>query len=91
MKKNLSEAVDQVAATATEKLHEGKLRIQLQALLSEKDEKLLALGAKVFDLHRADGIGIDDLSAELADLETLQAQIVAKQAEIDAHKFIGSS
>ena len=81
----LKEGAGHVAHAAQEKLQENKLKNQLKTLLSEKAEKLHALGAKVFELHRGDGIGIDDLTQELGQLDALEALIAAKQAEIDAH------
>ena len=82
----LKEGAGQVAHAAQEKLYENKLKSQLKTLLSEKTEKLHALGAKVFELHRGDGIGPEDLTQELSQLDALEALIAAKQAEIDAHK-----
>ena len=81
----LKEGAGQVAHAAQEKLHDNKLKGQLKTLLSEKAEKLHALGAKVFELHRGDGIGVDDLTQELRQLDALEALIAAKQAEIVAH------
>jgi len=82
----LKEGAGHVAHAAQEKLQENKLKGQLKALVSEKAEKLHALGAKVFELHRGEGIGVDDLTQELGQLDALEALIVAKQSEIEAHQ-----
>jgi len=84
----LKEGAGQMAHAAQEKLQENKLKSQLKTLLSEKAEKLHALGAKVFDLHRGDGIGINDLTVELSHLDALEALIAAKQVEIEAHNAV---
>ncbi len=79
----MREGVEHVVAEASDKLHESRLRSQLKALLGGKQDRLSALGAKVFELHRGEGIGVDDLTAELADLDQLELQVVAKQEELD--------
>jgi len=72
-----------VVAEASDKLQENRLRGQLKSLQSDKQEKLLALGAKVFELHQGEGIGLDDLSAELAGLDQLELEIAARQLELE--------
>ncbi len=79
--KKLKESVDQVG----EKIQETKLKSQLSTLLKERGERLQDLGAKVHTLHHGEGIGIDDLTQELAAVDEVDVRIAAKQAEIDAH------
>lgn len=79
----LREGMDHVVSEASDKLQETRLRAQLKALQADKQEKLSALGARVFELHRGDGIGVDDLSVELAGLDHLEGEINAKQQELE--------
>ncbi len=79
----LREGVDHVVAEASEKLQENRLRGQLKSLQGDKQEKLLALGAKVFELHQGEGIGVDDLNSELSSLDQLELEITAKQRELE--------
>jgi hypothetical protein len=79
----LREGVDHVVAEASDKLQENRLRAQLKALQGDKLEKLQALGSKVFELHRGDGIGLEDLQADLAGLDQLELEITAKQQELE--------
>ena len=79
----LREGVDHVVAGASEKLQENRLRGQLKSLQGDKQERLLALGARVFELHQGEGIGVDDLSAELTGLDQLELEIAAKQSELE--------
>ena len=78
----LREGVDYVVAEASEKLQENHLRAQLKGLQIEKQEKLLALGVRVFELHRGEGIGVDDLTSELDDLDQLELRLAAKHKEL---------
>lgn len=79
----LRAGVDHVVAEAGDKLQESRLRAKLKAIELEKQQKLLALGSKVYDLHRGEGIGLEDLSAELAELEQLDLQVAAGKLELD--------
>ncbi len=79
----LREGVDHVVAEASEKLQENRLRGQLKSLQGDKQEKLLALGTKVFELHQGEGIGVDDLNSELSGLDQLELEIAAKQRELE--------
>lgn len=79
----LRDGVDHVVAEASDKLQENRLRAQLKTLQGNKQEKLLALGSKVFELHRGDGIGVEDLHAELTGLDQLEQEIAAKRQELE--------
>lgn len=85
----LREGVDHVVSEAGEKLLETRIRAALRALQTERQARLLELGSRVFELHRGDGIGPDDLSAELAALDQLELDIASKQLELD--HFLGPS
>lgn len=67
-----------------DKLTETRLRGELKTLQKERDEKLQVLGLKVYVLHQGDGIGLDDLTTELQDVEAAQNRMNLKQDEIDA-------
>ena len=80
----LKESVDQVVAGAGEKIHESKLKNQLKALQKERADRIQALGDKAYALHKGDGIGPEDLAAELTAVDDVESRITAKQDEIDA-------
>lgn len=80
----LKQGVHQVADAAGDKLTETRLRAQLKALHKERDEKFQALGLKAYSLQHGEGIGIDDLAPEMADLDELHQRIRGKQSELDA-------
>ena len=80
----LKVGVDQVVAGAGEKLQETRLKSQLRSLQKERAEKLQALGLRAHELHKGEGIGVDDLTAELAEVDEVDVRIAAKLAEIEA-------
>ena len=66
-----------------DKLTETRLRGELKTLMKERDEKLQVLGLKVYVLHQGEGIGLDDLNAEIQAVDEVQKRIDHKQTEID--------
>lgn len=85
MKDKVVPAAQKLKEGVGEKIQETRLKSQLKALLKEKQDKLLALGVKAYTLHRGEGIGIDDLAVELAELDELETRLEVKRAELESH------
>lgn len=60
-----------------------RLNNELSALKKEQNQKLTALGAKVYQLIQEDSLENVDFSAEVTDISELEKKVAEKQEEIE--------
>ena len=80
----LKESVDQVVAGAGEKMQESKLKAQLKALSKERNDRIMALGLKIYELYKTKSVASLESLEEFAAIDDIEGQLALKQDEIDA-------
>lgn len=79
--KQLRHGVENVVSSTQRELTDVQLKLALKELESERSAKLAALGQKVLAVRaEAGGITLEDLAAELAAVDDVDARISAKRA-----------
>jgi hypothetical protein len=84
--KDLGTAAEKAKFEADKALKLNRLGSELGGLNNQVQQATAAVGAKVMELHVAGTLQVPELESLFTNVESLKAQVAAKQAEIDAVK-----
>jgi hypothetical protein len=88
--KGVSKAAEQAKFEADKMMRVNRVGSELSQLSTEAEKATAAIGAKVMELRAAGTLQVPELDELVQRVDTLKAQVAAKQAELDnvrAEKF----
>jgi len=84
--KGVSKAAEQAKFEADKLMRVNKLNSEVSQLTGEVERTTAAIGAKVIELRKAGGLQLPELDELVNRVSTLEEQLAAKKAELEAVK-----